>query len=185
MPHRFAPRARAAAGRDKVPLGCNDIRCSVVLPLNVIANRCAHRCGNPFSWQSVLRLQWLHGDADCHDLLCCPVAVPGIGCALLAACRPLPLLFARLLCPRQRSQTSPVAVPGIGCALLAACRPLPLLFARLLCPRQRSQTSPAMTGEVRYCPKRRIATPVTSVTDSQAPHLQVGSAEAISFGRRQ
>ena len=84
----------------------------------------------------------------------------------------------RLLC-------CPVAVPGIGCALLAACRPLPLLFARLLCPRQRSQTSPAMTGEVRYCPKRRIAAPVTSVTDSQAPHLQVGSAEAISFGLRQ
>ena len=36
-----------------------------------------------------------------------PVAVPGGSFALLAACRPLPLLFARFICRWQRSQTSP------------------------------------------------------------------------------
>ena len=36
-----------------------------------------------------------------------PVAVPGGSFALLAACRPLPLLFARFICRWQHSQTSP------------------------------------------------------------------------------
>ena len=32
LPRRFAPRARAAAGGDKVPLGCNDKRCKNCRP---------------------------------------------------------------------------------------------------------------------------------------------------------